>query len=1129
VRNAGFSATAYASGFPAGSSVRATAWDGNALYAADYSDGGLYRADAGPGGPGPSLALTATSLGTVTGGLRGLALSGGHLYATLVDSGEVVELDKTNAARIRTIASGIAPRGIATDPLTGDLIVTGAAFIYRIASLASTPVTSFYTQLPGNVGTRAIAIGPSGTIFVVNDYGQLWTIESTAAAATHTGTANAAGIGAPVSGIVGVSVITNGVDTLPQFLLLTTSAGAVYKTPIGGTTSDTTLVLDGAGAGGEVSVGPDRCAYASMGASVLRVADGGGTCQLSTAGVTPPAVAIANTSGQDPHVGGPAVTINAHLTNASTLGGHVVTFHVSGTNTFTRDVTSDSSGNANLSYSSLVVGVDTIYATTSADGFPATSNTITVNWLRALDTVAPTIAFSYTVPSGGTGLSFACDTTTTSASFPVGIQPNVVCGWFTKPPTITFHVTTTGASGIGTTIACDPYTLVGQPGPLGHVQSCTAFNGDGLASATLSVTINAVLSPPVVTASAMANGAPYTVGSVTRFPVAVHFDCSTSPITTGLSCPADQSFSLSGSHTATGTATDIAGQTTTATFGPIEIDATPPTITVDPGSYTFGSWTNADVHLVFSCADDRGVASCPAPQVVSATTTGVTVTATDLAGNTAQLTTGPIDIDKTAPTIDAAATTADGDPYLAGTPTNQNVTVHFVCGTDAAPVVSCGPDVTYTAAGSSTATGSATDAAGNGASTSFGPVVIDRTPPTIVAAVTVGGLPYDGSWTQGPVLVHFTCADDRQLASCPPDQDLVADRNGSVSGTARDVAGNTATATTAPIRIDRTPPVTTATLTGTSAGPATFLFAVSVGLASTDLGSGVFAISYSLDGATPRSVAGASATLVVDTPGVHHVVFHAVDAAGNVESDKTSTFSVIFRRHTSLAITSAPFLPTGTPVTARLVNTDAGVPVAGETVSFAANGVTRSAVTDATGVATVDLRLASGAYALTATYAGTPGYFPSADRQELVVYAQTRFVVWAPNATLGAVVQFYGADWAMRIGDRAARKTLNDFKGYATTVLDASWTGRTGDSAKAPSGVPQYIGVILTSSATKTKDVITGNVVGIAILRVSPPGRDHDRDRGDDRGRDDGARKTKAFDGRLGDAGFGTVVGLRDR
>ena len=1118
LQNAGFSATSYATGFASdgtGHGPLATAWEGNVLWAADAADGGLYRADAG-GAPGPATALVAMRVNPVAlSGIGGLALGlDGRLYAIVGAS--IVELSKIDGTVLRTLATSPSiptPQRIATDPLTGDLIVTSqggpsqSPRVWRIAQPATTAMASFYARITtAAYPTKAITIGPDGTIFVMSQFGLYW-IESTAAAALHPGLlAAATPMSSAVNGITGLSVITDGVTTTPQFLAVTTSSGAVYKIPgVGAPSVDNLLVLDGAGAGADVSTGPDRCAYASLGAQVIRIADAGGTCVLASAGVTPPSLSLAATSGQIPRVGGAQQTLTATLTHAASLSGHAVTFTVTGANTFTRTVTTDAAGVAQFSYVSSVTGADTIVATGNADGFPMTSNAVVLDWQRQIDLAAPTVGFTYTVPSGGQGTSFACDTTITSAT-----AHQVSCGWFTKAPTIHWVVTANGPSGLGTLNGCADYTLNYQPGAEGHHQTCSAVNGDGQSLTALTVVIDAVLSPPVVTPSATVGGLPY-AGALTRGPVLVHFDCSASPIQPGLQCPADQSFAGTGTYTASGTATDIAGQTTTAAFGPFAIDTTPPSVSVDAGGYVFGSWTNHSVVLTFTCTDNVGTPSCSAPVTVAASDPGVSITSTDSVGNQTTFTTGAIKIDTTPPSISASAKNADGTPYTPGSLTNQSVIVHFTCAADAGSPITCPPDQTLAATG--TATGTASDAAGNTASVSVD-ALIDKAAPQVTAAATVGGVAYDGTWTLGPVVVHFTCTDDTAVASCPADVTLSGDQNAPVTGSATDTAGNTASVTTAVIKIDRTGPVTTATVTGSSAGPGAYLFTATVGLAATDAGSGVASITYRVDGGAPVTVSGASASFIVNTAGAHAITYHSTDALGNAETDRTLGVTIVFRQRTALAITSAPFMATGGLVSASLT-TDTGTPVGGETVSFTAGGVTRTAVTNAAGVASADLGLASGAYTLSSSYAGTTAYFPSdATAQPLTVYALSRFAVYAPNATLGATVQFYGGDWSKQIPVEAIRKGFADFKGYTDSSTSTAWTARSRAGNKPPKAIPQYIGVLLTTHASKgPKDVITGDVVGIAIVRVAG-------------GDDDQPKKLKAYDGTLGDRGFGTVVGL---
>jgi hypothetical protein len=76
---------------------------------------------------------------------------------------------------------------------------------------------------------------------------------------------------------------------------------------------------------------------------------------------------------------------------------------------------------------------------------------------------------------------------------------------------------------------------------------------------------------------------------------------------------------------------------------------------------------------------------------------------------------GPFRVDHTAPRIVASAHTADGKVYKAGTPTNQRVTVHFVCSdaTSGLAAHGCPVDVTVAHPSGQTVKGLAADKAGN--------------------------------------------------------------------------------------------------------------------------------------------------------------------------------------------------------------------------------------------------------------------------------------------------------------------------------------------------------------------------------------------------------------------------------
>src|SRR5215469_12504118 len=108
-------------------------------------------------------------------------------------------------------------------------------------------------------------------------------------------------------------------------------------------------------------------------------------------------------------------------------------------------------------------------------------------------------------------------------------------------------------------------------------------------------------------------------------------------------------------------------------------------------------------------------------------------------------------------------------------------------------------------------------------------VGIDNDPPTITAAVSPS--PNAAGWNNSPVTVTFTCSDKTSgVASCPaPVAVSTEGANQIISGTATDLAGNTATASVT-INLDMTPPTITGTINpppdsgGYNSGPVTVNF-----------------------------------------------------------------------------------------------------------------------------------------------------------------------------------------------------------------------------------------------------------------------------------------------------------------
>ncbi len=145
--------------------------------------------------------------------------------------------------------------------------------------------------------------------------------------------------------------------------------------------------------------------------------------------------------------------------------------------------------------------------------------------------------------------------------------------------------------------------------------------------------------------------------------------------------------------------------------------------------------------------DTITVAQSPAgPYPLGATT--VTLTVTDARGASSSCSAIVTVVDNTPPAITASARKADNTPYTAGAWTNQSVTVHFTCSDLCSGISSCPADVTLSSSGvTALVSGIAIDGAGNTASTGFGPVQIDKTPP----AVSVTGVAHGATYPLGAV------------------------------------------------------------------------------------------------------------------------------------------------------------------------------------------------------------------------------------------------------------------------------------------------------------------------------------------------------------------------------------------
>jgi len=208
---------------------------------------------------------------------------------------------------------------------------------------------------------------------------------------------------------------------------------------------------------------------------------------------------------------------------------------------------------------------------------------------------------------------------------------------------------------------------------------------------------------------------------------------------------------------------------------------------------------------------------------------------------------------------------------------------------------------------------------------------------------------------------------------------------------------------------------------------------------------------------------------------------------------------------TTLAFSKAAFtVAEGSPAKITAVMTEALAPngvIVGATVTCTlSSGQTVTAVTDGTATATCTLSgLGNGQYSVSAGFGGDHNYLSSSAATEpLFVYQPTTFVIWGGNQPkvsdairAGMDVNFWGAKWTNQVTAGAWFGGAG-FKGFADTASATTWSV-TGGSAKPPATqtppatIGQYIGVIVTTSATQSGSTTNGNIAELIVLKSDDP------------------------------------------
>jgi large repetitive protein len=451
----------------------------------------------------------------------------------------------------------------------------------------------------------------------------------------------------------------------------------------------------------------------------------------------------------------------------------------------------------------------------NANGWNSTNVTVTftcadaVSGIASCTTPQTVTTEGHNQPVTGSALDNAGNTATDPATVSIDkTKPTITVardrgpngnGWYKADVTATF----TCADALSGVASCSTPQTIGE----GANQSATGSVTDA-ADNRASVTdtpINVDKTSPTIT------GAPTTSPNADGWyndDVTIHWTCSDALSGIAGTCPADSVITGSGAAlTATASVSDKAGNTTVATSAPVKIDRLAPQTTSDAPA----TWQNSDVTVHFSAVDDlSGVKNTfvtvngGSPLIASGvtiSTEGETVLqfwSTDVAGNAELAHTVSVLIDKTKPAIVGSRTPAAN----ANGWNNSDVAVDFTCSDElgGSGIATCTGSTALVAEGANqSATGTATDVAGNAKSATVSGISIDRTAPALAGAPTSS--PNADGWYNGDVAIHWTCSDALSGidGACPPNHTITSEGSGlTASASVSDRAANTTNASSAP-------------------------------------------------------------------------------------------------------------------------------------------------------------------------------------------------------------------------------------------------------------------------------------------------------------------------------------------
>ncbi|WP_170826634.1 Ig-like domain-containing protein, partial [Alteromonas confluentis] len=959
--------------------------------------------------------------------------------ADMADGAYTVDVTATDAAGNATTATdNNGEIDTAAPTITLDAQSTGNDATPTVSGTTDLPVgetvSITVTDANGDAQTFTATVQPDGTFSadVPADMADgAYTVEATA-----TDAAGNATTATDNNGEIDTAAPTVTLDPQNTGNDATPTVSGTTDLPVGETVSITVTDANGDAQTFTATVQPDGSFSADVPADM---ADGAYTVDATATDAAGNATTATDNNGEI-DTAAPTVTLDPQNTGNDATPtvsgttdlpvGETVSITVTDANgdaqTFTATVQPDGSFSADVpadmadgAYTVEVTASDAVGNTTTATDINGEIDTVdptlTLDTQTLGNDATPTVSGTTDLPVGETVSITVTDANGDAQTFTATVQPD---GSF--------------STDVPADMADGPYTVdATATDAAGNATTATDNNGE-IDTAAPTITLDA---------QATGNDATPTVSGTTDLPVGETVsitvtDSNGDAQTFTATVQPDGSFSADvpadmadGVYTVEATATDAAGNATTATDNNGEIDTAAPTVTVDPqntgndATPTVSGTTdlptgetisitvtdaNGDAQIFTATVQPDGSFSADVPADIAEGAYTVEATATDAAGNTTSTTDNGGVLNTAAPslTLDPQSPDTDTTPTISGStdlPAGDTVsiTVTDANGDAQTFTATVQPDGTFSAdvptalaEGAYTVEATATDASGNTATTTEVGGEVDTTAPTITLdAQTTGNdaTPTVSGTTDLPVgeTVSITVTDangDAQTftATVQPDGTFsadvpadMADGAYTVEATATDAAGNATTATDNNGEIDTAAPTitldaqttgndATPTVSGTTDLPAGETVSITVTDANGD--AQTFTATVQPDGSFSADVPADMAD------GAYTVEATATDAAGNATTATDNNGEI----DTAAPTITLDAQTTGNDATPT-VSGSTDLPV-GETVSITvtdANGdaqtFTATVQPDGTFSADVPADMADGAYTVEATATDAAG------------------------------------------------------------------------------------------------------------------------------------------------------------